>query len=122
MVDYVTSNDHQSYPAKGQSVTLLSAYAGTAATTTAASARIATTGVSATITLSNVTSVGVAAVTVQGSSDKSIWTTLTSIASTVTTQTSFTTVLTNTTTPWAFYRSTVAANASTNTYTVTLSF
>src|ERR1044071_4764607 len=122
MVDYVTSNDHQSIPAKGQAVTLLNAYAGTAATTTSASARIGNTGVSATITLSNVTSVGGAAVTLQGSSDKTNWTTLTSIASTVTTQTSFTTVFTNTTTPWAFYRATVAANASTNTYTVVLSF
>lgn len=122
MVDYVTSNDHQSYPAKGQSVVLLSAYAGTAATTTSASARVGNTGVSATITISNVTAVGGATVSLQGSSDKSNWTTLTAIASTVTTQTSYTTVFTNTTTPWAYYRVTVAANASTNTNTVVLSF
>lgn len=122
MVDYVTSNDHQSYPAKGQQIVLLNAYAGTAATTGTASARVATLGVGATITLSNVTSVGGATITLQGSNDKTTWTTLTSIASTVTTQTSYTTLFTNTSIAWAFYRVNTTANASTNTMTVVLSF
>lgn len=121
MVDYVTSNDHTSYPAKGQSIVLLNAYAGTAATTGAASARVGTLGVSATITIANAVSVGGAAVTFQGSNDKTLWTTLTSVASTVTTQTSYTTVYANVT-PWAFYRVNSAANASTNVITVIVSF
>jgi len=121
MVDYVTSNDHQSYPAKGQQVVLLAAYSGTNATTGSASSRIATLNVGATITLSNVTSVGGAAVTLQGSSDGSTWTTLTTIASTVTTQTTYSTLYTNTV-AWSFYRVLTAANASTNTMSVVLSF
>lgn len=121
MVDYVTSNDHQSAPARGQSVVLLNAYAGTAATTGTASARVGVMNVGATVTLSNITSVGGAAITLQGSNDKTTWTTLTSVASTVTTQTSYSTLYTNTV-PWAFYRVNTAANASTNTMTVIVSF
>lgn len=120
-IDYVTSNDHQSAPARGQSVILLNAYAGTAATTGTASGRIGQAAVQTVITLSNVTSVGAAAITFQGSNDKTIWTTLTTVASTVTTQTSYTTIYTSVT-PWTFYRVNTAANASTNTMTVVLNF
>ena len=123
MVQYVTSNDHQSTPARGQSVVLLAAYSGTAATTGTASARVGVLGATATITLVNLTSgqMGPAAVTLQGSNDKSTWTTLTTVASTTTTQTTYTTNYTNST-AWAFYRANTAANASTNTMSVVLSF
>jgi hypothetical protein len=121
MVDYVTSNDHQSYPVKGQQIVLLATYAGTAATTGTASARVGTLNAQAVITLSNVTSVGGSTITLQGSNDKTIWATLTSIASTVTTQTSYTTIYANVT-PWSFYRVNTTANASTNTMSVVLHF
>lgn len=120
-IDYITDNSHQAIPAKGQAVVLLAAYSGTNATTGTASGRVGVLNATATITLSNVTSVGEAAVVLQGSNDKTNWTTLTSVASTVTTQTSYTTLYTNVT-PWAFYRVNTAANASTNTMSVVLNF
>lgn len=121
MVDFITDYTLNSRPAAGQQVTLLAAYSGTTAVTGATSARIGALVAQATITLSNITSVGAAAVTLQGSNDATTWTTLTSVASTVTTQTSYSTVYT-TVIPWTYYRANTAANASTNTMSVILSF
>lgn len=121
MVDFVTDNTHQSHPAVGQQVVLLASYAGTQAVTGTTSAKIGATVAQATITLSNVTSVGAATITVQGSNDGTTWTTLTAITSTVTTQTSYSTLYT-TVIPWSYYRTNTTANASTNTMSVVLSF
>jgi hypothetical protein len=121
MVDFVTNSDHQSVPVPGQQIVLLAAYSGTAATTGTASARVRSATKTVNILLSNVTSVGAAAVTLQGSQDGTTWTTLTTVASTVTTQTSYSTNYTDTTT-WVYYRVNTAANASTNTMQVVLSF
>jgi hypothetical protein len=129
MVDFVTSNTHQSVPATGQQVLLLAAYSGTAAVTGATSARVGSIAKAIQITLSNVTSVGAAAITVQATNDPlavsspstATWTTLTNIVSTSTTQATFTTLYTDTT-PWNYYRANTGANASTNTMTVVLSF
>lgn|SRR4051812_15566146 len=121
MVDFVTNNDHQSIPAAGQQLVVLAAYSGTNATTGVTKGPVRALPAQATITLSNITSVGAATVTVQGSNDGTTWTTLTSVASTVTTQTSYSTVYTGVI-PWVYWRTNTAANASTNTMSVILSF
>lgn len=121
MVDFITDYTLQSRPAAGQQVVLLAAYSGTTAITGATSAKIGAPAAQATVTISNITSVGGATVTVQGSNDGTTWTTLTSLASTVTTQTSVS-LLYSTVIPWSFYRANTAANASTNTMSVILSF
>src|SRR4051812_14172538 len=129
MVDFVTSNTHQSVPATGQQVLLLAAYSGTAAVTGATSAKVGSIAKAIQITLSNITSVGAAAITLQATNDvlalttpaSATWTTLTNIVSTSTTQATFTTLYTDTT-PWSYYRVNTGANASTNTMTVVLSF
>lgn len=121
MVDFITDYTLQSRPAAGQQVVLLAAYSGTTAITGATSAKVGALPAQATIVLSNITSVGGATITVQGSNDGTTWTTLTSIASTVTTQASFSTVYTAII-PWSFWRANTTANASTNTMSVVLSF
>jgi len=126
---YVTDNTHQSVAPKGQQIVLLTSYSGTAATTGTTSAKVGSATKSVSITISNITSVGGAAVTLQASNDPTAasapataqWTTLTTVASTVTTQTTYQSVYTDTT-AWQYYRANTAANASTNTMTVVLNF
>lgn len=127
--NFITDSTHQEVTPKGQQIVLLTAYSGTAATTGVAASKVGSTTKSISITLSNVTSVGGAAITVQGSNDPTAisapstaqWTTLTTVASTVTTQTTYQSVYTDTT-AWQYYRANTAANASTNTMTVVLNF
>jgi hypothetical protein len=132
MVDFITDSTHQSKPALGQQVTVL---ANSAATQTAYSPKIGAPTKTITITIANVTAVGVGAggtVVVWGSNDplvatsnsntNAIWSQITSVvasATTVASQSFFHTADTN---PWLFYRVTTGANASTNTNTVTVSF
>lgn len=132
MVDFVTDNTHQTTPAKGQMVTLLN---NSAATQTAYSPRIGANTKAITITIANVTAVGVGAggtVVVWGTNDPLgasspssaaiIWNQITSVVASATTVTSQTFTHTADTLPWLYYRVTTGANASTNTNTVTVSF
>lgn len=135
MVDFVTDNTNQAVAATGQQVIVMAPNSAATQTTYSGTSRIGRKDKTITVTIANVTAVGVGAggtVTVWGSNDpliasstgntNAIWSQITAVVASATTVTSQSFYHTADTTPWLYYKVTTGANASTNTNTVSVSF